>query len=283
MCLVSRLKIPTRRTLTTPGSFLSSGTGKTRTVIQLSYIRSGLLVCVRRSYRQTTSIPPRDDDVADILLAHANRVFGKTCIVATWLIALARELLLFYQKDYANFCNGIGGFANATVWSRWKQEEAELLKPRSAGTSHISSPPRPFATADSLTPREQPLRDVARTARGLSTADRYSYATHCSACRDLNIYPDEATSPAAFFKEDLSDAFQKLTTFVGGLPEYFHLAIDSCGIMQDRLQILRQLWSHTAGVVLFLLDNDAKIARFYDRHELDHPAKPGSASGDPSR
>ena len=117
---------------------------------------------------------------------------------------------------------------------------------------------------------------MARTARGLSTADRYSYATHCSACRDLKIYPDEATSPAAFFKEDLSDAFQKLTTFVGGLPEYFHLAIDSCGIMQDRLQILRQLWSHTAGVVLFLLDNDAKIARFYDRHELDHPAKPGS-------
>jgi len=95
----------------------SSGTGKTRTVIQLSRIRLGILVCVRPLARQPTLMPPRDDIVANILVDTANTVFEDTRIIATWLIALAQKLLAFYQEDYENFCNEIDGDVDAAAWS----------------------------------------------------------------------------------------------------------------------------------------------------------------------
>lgn len=66
----------------------SSGSGKTRTVMQLSQSRLGMLVCVRPKsgpLDAPTSIPPRDDDVADLLLAPTGNIFEETRILATWL------------------------------------------------------------------------------------------------------------------------------------------------------------------------------------------------------
>jgi len=146
----------------------------------------------------------------------------------------------------------------------------ELLEPRPAGTSPGSSPPRRYGKATSLAPREQLLQDVAHLAKALCADSKYSLEEHL---RSYDGHPDDASNAAAFFGEDLRDAFQKIATFIGGPSEYFHLAIDECSAMGNRLHILRRLWSHTTGVVLFLLDTNTQLALSYDTSRLPSSAR----------
>lgn len=111
----------------------SSGSGKTRTVMELSRRRLGMLVCVRPKVALrdgiplSTSIPPRDDIVADHLLAPTEGFFHSTRIIATWLIALARELAKFYRKGYRS--------ANGTTRTQPRRKETQNY---GQSTSHVS-------------------------------------------------------------------------------------------------------------------------------------------------
>lgn len=71
-----------------------------------------------------------------------------------------------------------------------------------------------------------------------------------------------------FFDDAISEAFNGLTKFIADDQEYFHLAIDECRLLGNRLFTLRELWPRTPGFFLFLLDTNPKFMLSNDAGSL---------------
>lgn len=265
----------------------SSGSGKTRTVMELSRSRLGMLVCVRPKVALrdgillSTSIPPRDDIVADDLLAPTEGFFHPTRIIATWLIALARELAEFYREDFTEFCkqnhtDSAAAKRDPKLWAVYKSRVAELLKPESVRLSPVSSPNLESEEGSSPPSRHRLLENVTRTAVKLRKQSCYSMDEYHKKTGDKKGL--DASLAAGFFQKDLDAAFQRITDFIGDTGDYFHLAIDECGSLGERLHILRRLWSYTHGVFLFFLDTNTEIALTYNDGPVLSSARPTSVN-----
>lgn len=185
-----------------------------------------------------------------------------------------------YAKSHPIDPLASGEERNEKDWSDWKKAVGELLKPPSASTSPVSSPTRQPSAVDPFT-RKQLLKDVSELARELMSDARYNDKAYRKYRKGAVVASEatESTEAARFFQTDLAQAFTELVTFAKsseGSDEYFHLAIDECGALGERLYTLRRLWSYTKGVVLFWLDTNTRIGLTYDDGLLARSARPGS-------
>lgn len=276
----------------------SSGTGKTRTVMQLSKHRLGMLVSVRpalTSYSQETvlfdhQIPPGEAIVGAELNSETDSFrtdlyFTETRRIAIWLIALATEILKFYREEYAEFRHlylkrndeESSAEMDETIWAEFKAYVGELLKHRSCGTLPVVSPNRHSKEAAFSTPREYLLKDVAASAAHMRDLPRYSFDEFKKAGGKYRWQDLDWT--ISYFTKDVEAAFNNLVDFLGEKDEYFHLAIDRSTNMRQNLYIFLELWPRLRQTVLFVLDKDANAIFTYN-NETCFPS-PRFCSSDP--
>jgi hypothetical protein len=164
----------------------SSGSGKSKTVTQLSAKNLGLFVCVRAEGFGVVSQPPADRSVLQFLQEDPSSggyltYFRKTRIVAVWLLAMAEVMASFYEAE----------------WQKYKQEHdssreqehdsnygafiahvGDLLSPSAAPLSRGSTPPRKGSTPFSVNHRDRVLNAIAEKATALRKDRRYSTAQY---------------------------------------------------------------------------------------------------------
>lgn len=216
----------------------SSGTGKTRTVLQLGEIEPGLLVCVRDvgDPRRLSSCPRRDEAACRWLKTEKDLRILSHKKITVWLIALAEELTTFYRHE-------LEGVSGSKSWSQLKVSLAKGLAPS-------GPPPRPpHDNAPEETLLSWRMNKIQRKERR-EMFDRIAE-------RAAELLEEAPFSGP--FSEDLSNqdivsrlaprlreafhSFQEVLDPYWDDEAFFHLAIDSCGALEDDVYTLRRIWT----------------------------------------
>ena len=264
----------------------SSGSGKSRTVLQLGQKELGLMVCVRRSLnRGQVSEPPRDVAAAKWLQRKVSEkdfpIFDETRSLAVWLIALGEQINDLYRSSWDSFkSNHVEG-----TWEAFVEHVGKLLSPVSAISSFASSLTEAMDVDEgtrsrvrdhllgSIDSRAEELMD--HTKFSLHEYKNYNPTAHTG--RESGVAEEEAALAARFFQEALSQAFEGLSNFLkatGDAEAFFHLAIDECGELHDRLYKLRRLWQYL-GVDCWMLwlDTNPEISLTYGTQARDDTSR----------
>lgn len=164
----------------------STGSGKSRTVMQLARSRLGMLVCIRdEDYFKPAhlkSVPPQDRGVMSDLTYGSDDIFSQTQFIATWLIALAKELLEYYQEAetvYRSYLTGTkieetGYDVTRTPenWKAFKTVVSEHLKSQSISTLYDC--PASYRGWTPATSRIELLEKVRATTASLRADPQFS-------------------------------------------------------------------------------------------------------------
>lgn len=248
----------------------SSGSGKSRTAIQLSNSQVGLYLCVRHtpSDGQLVSAPPQDKAAYDSLVPTDPQEGPDEAKVAvsTWLTAFATVFADFIQgqpRDEQNW----SAFAQ-TVAIRLLSDVVETFG-RKATSNHARTPPAegesiisgqptaPSKLPGLLSPRAVLLRDISSAAK---TA-RLEHAQYVERSTSQNFDSSLEAPAADRLRSSLHEALDRLQKLV---PDgcYAHLTIDEAVSMGSlRLTELRRCLSHIVfpRFRVLLLDTSNKV------------------------
>jgi hypothetical protein len=252
----------------------SSGTGKSRTVVQLSTLEPGFMICVRPEprRREVTSQPPRDDHIGQWLLpAQADTPFTSHAKAAAWLAALADTMANFHKEEIARASNG------PPDWKDFKVQMARFLAPGRALDCLRTDCPETISSA--VNPQHETGEpSTSSPSSGSSLSKR---PTRRTLLRKISEAAQKTMESAAYqpskpgqrnvckiaesFGLDLNAAFTRLEDQLDPFwneDAFFHITIDECSALQDNLHVLRRLWAELESSRFWLLfvDTDLQIA-----------------------
>jgi hypothetical protein len=250
----------------------SSGTGKTRTAIQLCTLQLGLYLNIRGKTDDiyTTSLPPQDLDAFRALVPDttslSESVHRRT--LCCWLVAFAEEFLRFCEKE-AEQLTGSKKISK-TKWSEFITHINQVLYTdlvpgfrldTARGTSRSRT--QSSESNSSLHPRTQLIKTI----------------------RDKQL---EKLKPSSGIAESLDlvqakhlvhASFLELQKFLPKRKWYCFLVIDEAISMgKERLRILRQLLSeteHFASFRVLILDTNNKVAELTGFPRIGDPPASG--------
>lgn len=254
----------------------SSGTGKTRTAIELSSIRLGLYVNVGPKHPDVGSPPGLGQDplVYDILAgpdARSMTEFAAAVAVGSWLIAYTEEFLAFCQ-DQADVVFSGRAFRSASTltsdeWTTFVQHMAGVLTDDIVPGFRIRPDADQTRTPNTnghhpSNPSRKQRDDLLERLHNRSLEVRSTYE---SARRSDRKIADETA--LLYFTLQLDPRFKALADFLPVHVPYCFLAINEAIWMgTTRLRLLRKILSGAADLRrnakfrVLLLDTDNKVS-----------------------
>jgi hypothetical protein len=257
----------------------SSGSGKTRTAIQLSTLQVGLYVCVRPppSLGHTTSAPPQDVSAYNGLVpANPNgdrNELDALIAVGSWLCAFAISFFELLQKHYSRqppapswdeFVRNIAATLYNDIVPGFRVEGAAgfRLSPTAARIRALAEGST-SPNKSHLSIREKLLQDI----HDLAESKRREFAKYA---QDYRVRRgDDAQAPEKHIYAELKEALQKLQDMIPNeqdiIPNenYCYLAIDEAASLgPKRLVALRRCLSYHVfpKFRILLLDTSNKVA-----------------------
>ena len=226
----------------------SSGAGKSKTVVELAKLELGFFVCVRDPPGdQVVSEPPRDEEVIPWLMMTESDKEGtrRYKTLAIWLESLAIELVSFYRRQWQRLCEEdwpARQEQDSQRWQEFKISMAGLLSPAPSGSA-----------APDRTELLETVAERCRVRSETTVSIEWDPTAIGQLSRDLKRawHNLEALLP----KETTKD--------VQGSCGIFHLSIDECGKMSDKLSALRTVFYDILPERSFvlLLDTNTQISR----------------------
>lgn len=235
----------------------SSGSGKTRTAIQLSSLQVGLYLCVRPppSLGYTTSAPPQDVSAYNSLVPSESSgnedELGALIAVGSWLRAFAIKFFELLQKHYNRQ-------QSAPEWDTFVQNMAATLYNDIVPGFRVEGAAGFRATRNKLrlSIREKLLQDI----HDLAESKRREFAKYA---QDYRVRRgDVAQAPEKHIYAELKEALQKLQDVIPN-ENYCYVAIDEAASLgPKRLVALRRCLSYHVfpKFRILLLDTSNKVA-----------------------
>ena len=258
----------------------SSGTGKSRTAVELARFKPGLFVCVRQQPGfNLVSEPKRDQWAADWLtdddperapspgrdvieipatdslqkITLPTRLIKKHKI-AIWLIAVAKEMKVYYTKAWKDtYGFDLQGSIDATLpgsiemWSQFKVRAAGELAPDASNAENPNSP-------RSLLQRAIQYQAQTLQQRYLTTSPNGSVSD-----------PEQQSAAFVQLLLQVKQSWLELEQILpDNTDDFFHLTIDECGQMGSaNLYSLRWFlnFSQPKRSWILLLDTTTRISR----------------------
>jgi hypothetical protein len=279
----------------------SSGTGKSRTAIELARLQPGLFVCVRQQPKfQQVSEPKRDSwaahwltvddperapsprgDILDIPATDSQQTMEipikimKQDKIAIWLIAVAIEMKAYYTKAWKEMYNvdlqgSIDPARPGSIerWSAFKVRAAEELAPDAKKEESSKSP--------------RSLLERAIHSRAQTLGREYSKAK----MDNSDTTPEQRATTSeqrAIFFQLLREVKQSWLELEQILPDktddFFHLTIDECGQMgASNLYNLRWLLNYVQPKRswILLLDTNTRISRLAGTESYNASGRTGN-------